>query len=186
MKWLEREGPRRFPFYRRCRGAGLLCSFDAKEVKLGHLRVHPFEVPHDCHNTVGFTIQNARKKLTVATDLGCAPAHILRRFEDSDIMVIESNHDVEMEKNSPRSRIVIRRNLSDVGHLSNEQAQEAVRKILGKSRRHPSHLFLAHLSEECNSPRLAYYSMKKIATQLSLPVKIELTYAGKRSAYVEM
>jgi len=186
MKRLQREGPERFPFYSRCRRAGLFCLFDLKEIKLSKLRIHPFELPHDSPNTVGFTIRNKCKKLTIATDLGCAPAHVLRSFRDCDIIVIESNHDVEMEKNSTRSKLVIRRNLSDYGHLSNQQARKAVEAALSKSRTFPRHIFLAHISQECNSRQLACSTMKQLFSQSSPAPKVELTYPRKRSPYIEI
>jgi phosphoribosyl 1,2-cyclic phosphodiesterase len=186
MNRLQRNNPERFPFYSRCRKAGLFSLFGLREVKLNDLRICPFELPHDSPNTVGFTIRNPAGKLAVATDLGCAPDHILRRFEDSDVIVMESNHDPAMEKSSGRSRLVIERNLGDRGHLSNEQAQRALERILDRSTRPPSHLFLAHLSQECNTPRLAYEGMQRLLARAARPVRLELTYPRTPSACVEI
>lgn len=186
MDLLLRNNPERFPFYQRCRKAGLFCLFGLKEIILGNMKINPFEVPHDSHNTVGFSIINHAKKISIATDLGCAPSEVTEKFKDSDIIVIESNHDVEMEINSKRSRNVILRNLSDRGHLSNSQAKQAIERIASRSSKFPYYIFLAHISKECNTPPLAFNTMKELIERNCLSTKVELTYPSERSSYVEI
>ena len=186
MESLRRGDSRRFAFYRRCRKAGLFSLFDSSEVAIGRMRVQPFEVPHDSRPTVGFAIKNNRSKITIATDVGRVPAHLTRHFKNSDLIIIESNHDVEMEKNSPRSYHVIRRNLSDHGHLSNEQAKKAMEDILQKSTKLPSHIFLAHISKECNTPALAYKTMSRLLKENGLSIGLELTFPRQKSSYVQV
>jgi hypothetical protein len=80
---------------------------------------------------------------------------------DVDILSVEFNHDVAMQKSSGRSAALIARNLGDRGHLSNDQGAELVRSVLERSRRDKvSHLVLLHLSEQCNRPELAIHQAR--------------------------
>ena len=75
-----------------------------------------------------------------------------------DHLVFESNHDVDMEKNSGRPWHLIRRVLGRLGHLSNDQAAEALSRIVTSRTRQ---VILAHLSTECNTPEIA----KRVVSQ---------------------
>jgi hypothetical protein len=80
---------------------------------------------------------------------------------DVDILGVEFNHDVAMQKSSGRSAALIARNLGDWGHLSNRQGADLVRSVLRRSsRERVSHLVLLHLSEQCNRPELAIHEAR--------------------------
>jgi hypothetical protein len=82
---------------------------------------------------------------------------------DVDVLGVEFNHDVAMQKSSGRSPALIARNLGDWGHLSNRQAAELVRSILKRSSRdRVGHLVLLHLSEQCNRPELAIHEAREV------------------------
>ena len=82
---------------------------------------------------------------------------------DVDVLGVEFNHDVAMQKASGRSSALIARNLGDRGHLSNRQAAELVRSILKRSSRdRVGHLVLLHLSEQCNRPELAIHEAREV------------------------
>ncbi|AHM57465.1 putative metallo-hydrolase YycJ [Peptoclostridium acidaminophilum DSM 3953] len=123
-------------------------SFD-----IGSLRIKAFGIHHDAADPVGFCIDNGKKKLSIATDTGCICDEIRGQLHDSDLVVLESNHDVEMLKMGAYPYHLKRRILSSNGHLSNddaalfcvELANEGVKRVL-----------LAHLSRENNFPELAY------------------------------
>lgn len=114
--------------------------------------VRPFRKPHDAWDPVGYTVECGFRRISILTDLGFVPREVLQHVEDSTFLVLESNHDVDMEMNSGRSPFLIRRVLSDVGHLSNEQAAAALAIAVGKSTRL---VLLAHLSLDCNTPEMA-------------------------------
>lgn len=119
------------------------------------LRVEPIRLPHDEKGTVGFVIQWQGLRVGYATDLGHVPAALLEAMADVDILAIEANYDPEMERTSARPAYVKARVMGGRGHLSNQQAFEAVRAILRKSREgRPHHVVLLHRSRQCNDPRL--------------------------------
>ncbi len=73
-----------------------------------------------------------------------------------DLIGLEFNHDVEMQKSSRRPEYLIERNLGDRGHLSNAQAALLLEAVLSRSHEGaPRHVVLLHLSEQCNQPELA-------------------------------
>ena len=89
-------------------------------------------------------------------DCGCWSPAMAESLADLDLLGVEFNHDVEMQKSSRRPGFLIERNLSDSGHLSNAQAAELLNAILTRSHRSsPRHVVLLHLSDECNQPELA-------------------------------
>lgn len=122
------------------------------------IEVTPFSVPHDVP-TYGFSFV-ARggfgvRKVTIATDLGCAPDRILPHFADADAVLIEANYNEDLLENSPRHPVDKERVRSDRGHLSNHDAGEFLRRVVDASERPPSSVLLVHLSGDHNDPDLA-------------------------------
>jgi phosphoribosyl 1,2-cyclic phosphodiesterase len=137
----------------------LLRDLPQDELRVGDFTVRPFEVSHShrvsAGRPVGYTLEAEGLKVAYATDLGHVTPEIERHLSSADILVIESNHDVEMELNSGRHPDTIEWVLSETGHLSNEQCSQAVANILRACGGTPRHIILAHMSEECNLPKLA-------------------------------
>jgi hypothetical protein len=95
-------------------------------------------------------------------DTGSWSDEMADSLADVDILGIEFNHDVHMQKTSGRSRALIARNLGDRGHLSNRQGAELVQSVLNRSSRdRVAHLVLLHLSEQCNRPELAIHEARE-------------------------
>src|SRR5262249_52240531 len=97
-----------------------------------------------------------RAAVGYAADLGTWSVPVVEALSDVDLLALEFNHDVEMERRSPRPAILIARVLGDEGHLSNDQAAALVRAVLARSA--PSrlrHVVQLHLSRDCNRPELA-------------------------------
>ena len=93
---------------------------------IGDLEVSPFTIPHDAADPCGFVF-HARKeslRMAVATDLGYVPPNVKMALRDVDVLLLESNHDLEMLKDGPYPWSVKQRVLSRVGHLSNAAAAE--------------------------------------------------------------
>lgn len=134
-----------------------------REVHVGGFRVTPFAVPHGPVGVpVGFRIEHGGRRLAYTTDLGHAPGHVMPMLEGCDAMVIESNHDPEMERESDRPPETIDWILSDHGHLSNEQCAEILRHVMTSDERRPHTIVLAHLSQDCNTPALALKTARKV------------------------
>jgi phosphoribosyl 1,2-cyclic phosphodiesterase len=120
------------------------------------LNVMPFRTPHDAADPVGFSLSAGRCKLSVATDIGCASKSWMREVENSDVLLIESNHDVGMLEASRYPYELKRRILGRRGHLSNDEAALAVLKLCERGVRN---FILGHLSGENNYPDLAFESV---------------------------
>ncbi len=102
---------------------------------------------------VCFTLSDGRDTLGYATDLGHVTAAIMTHLKRADLLVLESNHDVEMERMSPRPYHVKQWIIGDAGHLSNPQAAEALVDLF--EGREGGGVILAHLSEMCNTVGMA-------------------------------
>lgn len=143
------------------------------ELRIGDFTVKPFAVSHAYRSTagnpVGYTLQAEGLKVAYATDLGHVTPAIEEEFAGADVLVIESNHDVEMERNSGRPLDTIEWILSDTGHLSNEQCASALRGVIARTGRPPRHVVLSHISEECNLPQLALSAARGALTPADLP-----------------
>lgn len=126
-------------------------------VTIGDLEVKSFNIPHDAIAPVGYTIKSGDKCASIATDFGTFTEEIKDNIKDSDIILLESNHDVNMLKFGPYPYNLKRRILSEIGHLSNEDCGEALAQLikygLGKE------VFLGHLSGTNNHPDLAYQTV---------------------------
>lgn len=121
---------------------------------IGDLLVESFPVSHDAVDPVGYNVYHKGMKVSFVTDTGVAGEEILRKIEGANLAIIEANHDIDRLVAGPYPWSLKERILSDVGHLSNLAASELILKHVDRSRR-PSCIWLAHLSDTNNSPRMA-------------------------------
>jgi phosphoribosyl 1,2-cyclic phosphodiesterase len=135
-----------------------LCEADAGDFFVEDFTVTAFGLSHD-EECYGYGILNNGRKLSYLTDLGFIGNPILENIMDSDIVVIESNHDVGMVKANPKYPPYLKnRILGTRGHLSNDACRNAVLGLLNGG--NVRQVVLAHLSENNNTPALAYNTMK--------------------------
>ena len=127
-------------------------------VLVGDLKITPFQVSHDAVNPLGFLIEEGNYKLGYVTDTGYLPDEAAALLKDCDYYVFESNHDLKMLLHSNRPAFLKQRIHSDVGHLSNTDSALYMSELLGP---HTKAIYLAHLSEECNTPELALEAYSK-------------------------
>lgn len=120
------------------------------------LNINSFSIPHDASEPVGFSFYNENKKVTVATDIGHITNSLLKCFEMSDLILLESNHDIEMLKVGPYPWHLKKRIMGDNGHLSNEMAGKVIAYMAEKGTKK---FLLGHLSRENNFPELAYQTV---------------------------
>lgn len=121
--------------------------------ELGGMAVDTFSVPHDAYDPVGFLVRTTAGNFGVLTDLGHATRLVIERVRASHVLVLEANHDVKMlQEDTKRPWATKQRILSRHGHLSNEAAAQVAGEILSAELQH---LFLGHLSSDCNTPALA-------------------------------
>jgi len=126
--------------------------------QIGDIAIMPFTIPHDAADPVGFTFRAEGVKVGVATDLGYMPASVCDQLRSCDVLVLESNHDVEMLRVGPYPWSVKQRVMSRVGHLSNEALANFFATDYDGS---ASYIVLAHLSEQNNHPELARTAAEK-------------------------
>jgi len=124
---------------------------------IGDLGIEPIRTSHDAAEPVCYNIWSSSKKLSVATDMGFMPSNILGRLKGSSIVLLESNHDVDMLKYGNYPAQLKRRILSNKGHLSNDAAADALLQLAASG---TSHIMLGHLSKENNTPAMAYSTSK--------------------------
>ena len=125
--------------------------------EIADVLVETFSIPHDAQDPVGFLLRTARGNIGFATDLGYTTRLVLDRIRAANVLVLESNHDVKMLQECPRRAWSLKqRILGRHGHLSNVDAAETAAQIMSAELRH---LYLAHLSRECNKPELAQHVM---------------------------
>ncbi|MEM9419052.1 MAG: MBL fold metallo-hydrolase [Planctomycetota bacterium] len=134
--------------------AGLVEPFEDKPFEVWDgLQVSTVRLQHDRQGTIGYRFDTRDFAVGLATDLGHAPEHLCVHMAGVDVLCIESNYDEHMTVNSPRPAWVNRRNLSDSGHLSNEQSLAAVQRIAELSPHgNPRRVVLLHRSSQCNHP----------------------------------
>jgi phosphoribosyl 1,2-cyclic phosphodiesterase len=127
---------------------------------IGDIDVHAFAIPHDAADPVGFTFRTNGTKVAICTDLGYLPNHVRVHLRQTDCLILESNHDLDMLKVGPYPWVVKQRVLSRTGHLSNH----AVSEFLADPEGFDScvrHLVLAHVSQENNNPDLVRLSAEE-------------------------
>jgi phosphoribosyl 1,2-cyclic phosphodiesterase len=128
-------------------------------IQFADLTVESYGTSHDAAEPMGFCFYEDDMKVSLTTDLGYVSQRIKETVKDSDAYIFESNHDVEMLRIGGYPWHLKRRILSDVGHLSNETAGEALSDILGGN---GETVYLAHLSRENNMTELARLTVNNI------------------------
>lgn len=122
--------------------------------EIGGMFVRPFRTPHDSRESCGYSVlMPDGKRISVATDMGTMTETVMNSIYGSDLVLLESNHDVGMLQNGPYPYFLKQRILSNHGHLSNELCADTAVKLLQSG---TSHFILGHLSKENNIPSLAY------------------------------
>ena len=119
---------------------------------IGDIGLSPFTIPHDAADPVGFVFSAEGVRLGFVTDLGYVTPNVKQQLKDLDLLLLESNHDLEMLRDGPYPWSVKQRVLSRVGHLSNEAAAEFLESEYDGQ---AAYVILAHLSENNNLPELA-------------------------------
>ena len=159
------------------------------DFEIKDLDITSFRVPHDAVSCHGYTIAHGEKRVSVATDIGVFTEEIRRAILHSDLVLLESNHDVEMVKFGPYPYELKRRVLSELGHLSNTDAGLAALEILKEG---PKKIVLGHLSGTNNIPELAYKTVENILLEEKLRMgpgmDVELSLASRirPSSYTEV
>lgn len=149
-------------------------------VQIGSLEVRSFSTPHDAAGSVGYAISGGGARLVLCTDLGHVTPEIYRAVENCGLLVCEANHDEGMLKSGPYPYYLKRRILGNFGHLSNEAGGSlALHAVRQGARR----VILAHLSQQNNTPELAFLAVEEIleADGFRLGQDVALSVARRNS-----
>jgi phosphoribosyl 1,2-cyclic phosphodiesterase len=121
--------------------------------EIGDIEIDTFSVPHDAYDPVGFLLRTPAGNIGFLTDLGYATKLAIERVRAAHVLLLETNHDPKLLQDDPhRPWSLKQRILSRHGHLSNEAAAQLAEQIVSAELRH---IYLAHLSNDCNRPELA-------------------------------
>ncbi len=120
--------------------------------QIGDIAIMPFTIPHDAADPVAYTLKVEGIKVGVVTDLGYMPYSVVQHIRNCDMLMIESNHDLEMLRIGPYPWSVKQRVMSRLGHLSNDALADFFRSEYDGG---AAFVVLAHLSEHNNHPELA-------------------------------
>lgn len=127
-----------------------------------NLKITPLLTSHDATNPCGYMLEDDEEKLVYITDTGVFMEENLKYCKNPDYLVIESNHDISMLMKTNRPQCLKDRIMSDCGHLCNEDSAYASLDIIGPKTKE---IYLAHLSEEANTPELALKAYREIFSQ---------------------
>ncbi len=121
--------------------------------ELGDLSITPFRLPHDSNYNLGYRITQGKNSIAIATDLGFVSDGALEKLRGSDLVMLESNHDIDMLREGAYPFMLKQRILGKNGHLSNNDCAGA---ILELARNGTKRFLLAHLSQDNNTPEIAF------------------------------
>ncbi len=135
-------------------------KFPAEEInkqgmEVNGMFIRPFHTPHDSRESLGYTIETADgNRIAIATDIGTITDEVLNNITCSQLVLLESNHDIRMLQNNPNYPYMLKRRiLSNQGHLSNDMCAKTAQTLIESG---TTRLILGHLSKENNLPELAY------------------------------
>lgn len=133
------------------------------ELTIGGMGITHFPVSHDCAQPVGYRIHTADDRIiALATDTGFLTDEVKAGLLGADMVILESNHDVELLRSGPYPYPLKRRVLSDKGHLSNAACAAFLPELLQNGTRR---FVLAHLSRQNNTPDLALQAAQSALVQ---------------------
>lgn len=161
-------------------GAQLVRSYrDGEELTFaGAIGCLPLSVRHDSGATFGFRFTGRADlfgtawSIAYAADLGSWDSQLAEALSGVDLLALEFNHDVAMQRSSGRHPMLIARVLGDDGHLSNAQAADLLRQTLINCPRRPRQIVQLHLSRQCNHPRLAAQAAQTVLDELNLAIPL--------------
>jgi phosphoribosyl 1,2-cyclic phosphodiesterase len=136
---------------------------------IGDIEIDSFTIPHDAVDPVGFCFRAQGVKFGVATDLGYVTDSIRFHLRRADLLLLESNHDLDMLKVGPYPWSVKQRVMSRVGHLSNDSACDFILRDFEST---AATLILGHLSAHNNHPEIARMAARQALDQRGLETKL--------------
>lgn len=156
------------------------CRQLPESLDIGCVKIEPFAISHDAADPVGFNFFAGETKCSFATDIGFVTGSVKKRLENSDVMVFESNHDIDMLQTGSYPWYLKKRILSNRGHLSNNDCGWTLARM---AKRQHTDVFLAHISKENNRPDVAQSTVSHILEESGLKlgedISLHITYPDR-------
>ena len=153
--------------------------------EVGDIKVLPFNISHDAAHPLAYSFVSGGARCSVATDIGVPTMRIVHNIENSEVVLLEANHDLYMLKNGSYPYHLKQRILSDKGHLSNDATGRIVTKLSGNSK--IKHLILGHISENNNTEQCAYDTVKAVLDGLGdSDINLHVAHQHSRSEVFEI
>ena len=148
--------------------------------EVGDVGVETFSVPHDAYDPVGFLLRVNGARIGFLTDLGHATKLVMERVRLAQVLVLEANHDEKLLQNDLRRPWSLKQRISSRhGHLSNDAAAGVLEEIMSPDLRH---VYLGHLSRDCNKPELALSTAQACLDRIGAThTRLESTWQEKIS-----
>ena len=160
---------------------------DMDGFKIGNINVLPFKTSHDAIFPLGYTFFEGDKRVSIATDLGIVKDNVIENLENSDMAIIEANHDRQMLIQGVYPTMLKRRVVGSMGHLSNDESARLISHLCEHRLRK---VILAHLSENNNLPELAYSTvsnyLQKNEKLKNVDIEIEVAPAKEPCKFLEV
>jgi phosphoribosyl 1,2-cyclic phosphodiesterase len=151
-------------------------------IEIDDIHIRPFAVSHDAVDPVGFTFKYHQKQLCIATDMGYVSKLVMEEFKHCDGLILETNHDENKLMHGRYPWPLKQRIASRFGHLSNRQAAEALCDTVHDRLKY---VFLAHLSEENNSPEMALDCVRyHLSETIAISPTLLMTHPHRNSEIV--
>lgn len=164
--------------------AGVLPLRAGAAFEVAGLRVEPFAIAHDAREPVGFVVEDsAGHRVGLAGDLGEPTAGAMSALRDVNVLVLETNHDLEMLRRGPYPWRLKQRVASSRGHLSNVAAAQSLGELVGDRLRT---VVLYHLSRINNLPALAFEAVAGEIERLGSVAEVELTDQLEPTAWLRV
>ena len=149
---------------------------------IGDIGIRSFTIPHDAIDPVGYCLEAGGLKIGFVTDLGYLPDSVKHHVRESDFLILESNHDIEMLKVGPYPWQVKQRVMSRKGHLSNDVVGGFVAGEMAPSVRT---LVLGHLSEHNNHPEIARVTAQQALDERELKTRLVVAELRRQTEVFE-
>ncbi len=146
-----------------------------KQVQLGKIHVKTFLKSHDAAEPCSFLVSAENRNVAVMTDIGVECSNVIDYIKNADAIFLESNYDDNMLQNGPYPPYLKARISSDLGHLSNTQAGMIALEYASSKLKY---VFLSHLSENNNTPEIAFRTFNTFIKQRK-DLKPELSVASR-------
>ena len=146
--------------------------------EIGSFLINPFSISHDAVDPVCYSLNDDKEKYSVLTDTGIISEKILKSVAESDYIMLEANHDVDMLMYGNYPFSLKKRISSDIGHMSNDYAAQCALKLIENNTKN---IMLSHLSNNNNTPEIAYKTVEGVLLNNGVDIEkdVKLSVANR-------